>query len=180
MWRNARRIAARCSTSPEADVESWGHLHLQAAASRGSTIPWHQDEAYWEPSLSYHAVGAWMPLDDVDVDNGCLWFVPGSHRGEVLPHHHLGDDPAVHILELVDRVDTSAAVPVPMPRRRRELPPPAHAPLRRARTRTDRPRRAWANEFQTRADRRSTSPPTGRGSHEGHQAMTDALRRAAR
>ena len=24
------------------------------------------------------------PLDDVDVDNGCLWFVPGSHKGDVL------------------------------------------------------------------------------------------------
>ena len=88
-----------------------------------------------------------MPLDDADVDNGCLWFVPGSHRGDVLAHRHLGDDPAVHILELVDEVDTSAAVPVPL----RPAATSFHHPRTlhsRVPNTTDRTRRAWANEFQ--------------------------------
>ena len=37
-------------------------------AQHGHEIPWHQDEAYWDPGMGYHAVGAWMPLDDVDVE----------------------------------------------------------------------------------------------------------------
>jgi len=24
--------------------------------------------------------GIWIALEDADVDNGCMWFVPGSHR----------------------------------------------------------------------------------------------------
>ena len=26
------------------------------------------------------------PLDNAIVDNGCMWFVPGSHLGPVRPH----------------------------------------------------------------------------------------------
>ena len=28
-------------------------------------------------------VGLWFPLDDATLENGCLWFVPGSHRRPV-------------------------------------------------------------------------------------------------
>ena len=24
-------------------------------------------------------VGFWFPLDDATLENGCLWYVPGSH-----------------------------------------------------------------------------------------------------
>jgi phytanoyl-CoA hydroxylase len=26
-------------------------------------------------------VGFWLALDDADIDNGCLWAIPGGHRG---------------------------------------------------------------------------------------------------
>ena len=29
---------------------------------------------------------AWIALDDVDEENGCLRYIDGSHRGEILPH----------------------------------------------------------------------------------------------
>jgi Phytanoyl-CoA dioxygenase (PhyH) len=54
-----------------------------------SETPWHQDEAVYllsrlrKPrSLVYF----WVALDAVDEANGCIRFVPGSHRGPVLPH----------------------------------------------------------------------------------------------
>ena len=25
-------------------------------------------------------VGYWFPIDDATLENGCLWFVPGSHK----------------------------------------------------------------------------------------------------
>ena len=28
-------------------------------------------------------VGFWFPLDDATLENGCLWFVPGSHARPV-------------------------------------------------------------------------------------------------
>ena len=67
----------------------------------------------------------------------------------------VGDDPAVHILELVDPIDTTAAVPVPT----RAGGASFHQPrtLRRSRPNTtDRDRRAYANEFQTVPVRRDT------------------------
>lgn len=147
MWKNARRIATRLLRTAPDEVEHWGHLIFKPAES-GSETPWHQDEAYWDVNLDYNALGAWMPLEPVDVESGCLWFVPGSHRREVLPHRHLGDDPFVHVLELKDPVDTSAAVPIPLEA--------GAATFHHSRTihyagpnRGKRIRRAWANEFQT-------------------------------
>jgi hypothetical protein len=152
MWKNARRIAARLLGAPEHEVESWGHLMFKPPL-RGTVTPWHQDEAYWDPDLSYHAVGAWMPLDDADVDNGCLWFLPGSHRGEVGVHRHGNDDPAVHVLELVEAPDTTTAVPVPLKAGGMSFhhPRPMHYA---GPNRTQRRRRAWANEYQTAPIRR--------------------------
>lgn len=39
----------------------------------------HQDSTflYTDPPT---AVGLWFPLVDVTLDNGCLWFIPGSHK----------------------------------------------------------------------------------------------------
>jgi ectoine hydroxylase-related dioxygenase (phytanoyl-CoA dioxygenase family) len=149
---NARHIAARLLDEPEDRLTNWGHM-LDKPPGRGHQAPWHQDEAYWEPELQYHAVGAWMPLDDTDVDNGCLWFLPGSHLGGVLPHQHLGGDPRVHGLELVEAVDTSDAVPVPMRAGGVSFHHPRTLHFSRPNT-TDRPRRAYANEFQTAPERR--------------------------
>ena len=145
--RNGRRIAAKLLDIPEAETTYWGHM-LDKPPRHSYEAPWHQDEAYWDTSLSYHAVGAWMPLDDTDIDNGCLWFLPGSHLGPLLPHRHLHGDESIHGLELVDPIDTFDAVPVPL----RAGGASFHHPrtLHHSRpNRTDRRRRAYANEFQT-------------------------------
>src|SRR5207248_4017516 len=49
--------------------------------------PWHQDWAYSkmpfaEPGspVSIRSATVWVPLDDVDEENGCMQFVPGAHR----------------------------------------------------------------------------------------------------
>lgn len=41
--------------------------------------PWHQDAPYW-PMNEHGALSLWLPLDDVDERNGCMMFVPGSHK----------------------------------------------------------------------------------------------------
>lgn len=40
---------------------------------------WHQDAPYW-PMDPVGSFSAWIAVDDVTVDNGCLHFVPGSHK----------------------------------------------------------------------------------------------------
>lgn len=79
----------------------------------GVATPWHQDEAYWDPALEYHALSVWIPLQAVDDRNGCMCFVPGSHRLEVQPHHSIGHDPRVHGLE-IDGGDMRGAVSCPL------------------------------------------------------------------
>lgn len=41
---------------------------------------WHQDEIYI-PTRDRSLTGGWIALDDATLENGCLWVIPGSHRG---------------------------------------------------------------------------------------------------
>jgi phytanoyl-CoA hydroxylase len=46
---------------------------------------WHQDEFYI-PTRDKSLVGAWIAVDDANIDNGCLWIIPGSHKsGYMMP-----------------------------------------------------------------------------------------------
>ncbi|MEN0095627.1 MAG: phytanoyl-CoA dioxygenase family protein [Pedobacter sp.] len=51
----------------------------------GKATPPHQDGFYFmlNPSV---AVTMWMALEPADLDNGCVQYVIGSHRGEMRPH----------------------------------------------------------------------------------------------
>jgi phytanoyl-CoA hydroxylase len=55
----------------------------------GKSVPtyWHQDEAYWGRNLDDKGVTGWIPLQDVDVTNGCMHFIDRGHLDGVLPHH---------------------------------------------------------------------------------------------
>ncbi len=78
--------------------------------------PWHQDEAYWDPAYEYCTLSIWVPLQPATVEMGCMWFVPGTHRWDVLPHRHINNDPRIHGLELVDfEKYTKVAIACPLP-----------------------------------------------------------------
>ena len=151
-FRSARRVAARLLGTDEGELEAWGHL-IQKPARIGGELPWHQDEAYWDPRLEYAAVGVWMPLDPASIESGCMEFIPGSHRGEVRPHRHIGDDPAVHGLR-TDGVDDSRAVAVPVPAGSATI---HHCRVlhRSQPNTTDRVRRACATELQRKPRKRA-------------------------
>ena len=84
-------------------------------SGHGAATPWHQDEAYWDPAFQYKTVSVWMPLQDATVENGCLWFVPGSHEWAVLPHQSIGGDVRVHGLEMVNTEPCNSAIACPLP-----------------------------------------------------------------
>ena len=97
------------------DATTQGEHAILKPAHYGAATPWHQDEAYWGDSMDYNSVAIWIPLQDATIANGCMWFVPGSHRGDVHPHHSIGHDVRVHGLEMDDPPDMSAAVACPIP-----------------------------------------------------------------
>jgi hypothetical protein len=81
----------------------------------GAETPWHQDAAYWNPNTRYRTISIWVPLQEATLENGCMQFVPGSHRLDVLPHRSIGGDPRVHGLELERSAKDSVRRPVPCP-----------------------------------------------------------------
>lgn len=90
------------------------HAILKPAHTGGAT-PWHQDEAYSvDPQFSSEQISIWIPLQNVTLENGCMMFMPGSHKLGVLPHGSPGNDSRVHSLECVGEFDQAAAVACPL------------------------------------------------------------------
>ena len=45
----------------------------------GNPTAWHLDNPFWS-FFSHDAISIWVALDDTTVENGCLWYLPGTHR----------------------------------------------------------------------------------------------------
>ena len=53
-------------------------------------FPWHQDRWYTQPQFKTETtVGTWTAIDPADVENGCLYVIPGSHKYGILEHAEL-------------------------------------------------------------------------------------------
>lgn len=46
----------------------------------GGPTTWHQDHPAWPILQPADLISAWVALDDAEIDNGCMWMVPGSHK----------------------------------------------------------------------------------------------------
>ncbi|MCA9057696.1 MAG: phytanoyl-CoA dioxygenase family protein [Planctomycetaceae bacterium] len=55
-------------------------------AAGGGPKPVHQDNFYFGPDDPDHTLTVWIAIDDAGVDNGCLFYGDGSHRGAILRH----------------------------------------------------------------------------------------------
>jgi len=54
-------------------------------AKTGSATPWHQDNGLWRDG-EIEPFNFWMALDPATRENGCLQFMPGTHKGEIVQH----------------------------------------------------------------------------------------------
>jgi phytanoyl-CoA hydroxylase len=55
---------------------------------------WHQDEAF-VPTRDRSLLTAWIALDEATIENGCLRFLPGSHRAGVIYPRRRHNDPSL-------------------------------------------------------------------------------------
>ncbi len=84
-------VFARCGTAPA--LREWmeayfGERVLMSRAHHnclmtkhplyGSLTNWHRDVRYWSFGCE-ELISVWFALGEEHVDNGALWFVPGSH-----------------------------------------------------------------------------------------------------
>ena len=109
---NALAVARRLLGANAIQVSE--HAILKPAG-QGAATPWHQDEAFRDAGFEYEQVSIWMPLQEATVENGCMQYVPGTHRVGVLDHRSPGDDPRIHALECSGEFNAADAVACPLP-----------------------------------------------------------------
>jgi hypothetical protein len=92
LWHPAfTTVAAQLLQGP---VRFWHDQLFCKPARHGGVVAWHQDYSYWTRTSPMAHLTCWIGLDDATVDNGCVHYVPGSHRWELLPITGLAGDMA--------------------------------------------------------------------------------------
>jgi hypothetical protein len=78
-----------------------------------SYVSWHQDLNYWGLDGDQE-VTAWYALTPATIENGCMRFVPGSHRRKDVPHvdSFAPDNLLTRGQEIAVEVDDASAVDV--------------------------------------------------------------------
>ncbi len=97
-------------------AEPWFEHAIYKPPQYGAATPWHQDEAHrYDPGVDYEQLSIWIPLQPATLENGCMKYIPESHRGPILTHRSLGGDPRKSALECIGDFDLAATVPCPLP-----------------------------------------------------------------
>jgi ectoine hydroxylase-related dioxygenase (phytanoyl-CoA dioxygenase family) len=73
-------------------VRFWHDQLFCKPARHGGNVAWHQDYSYWTRTVPMQHLTCWIGLDDSSADNGCLQYIPGSHRWTLLPITGLAGD----------------------------------------------------------------------------------------
>jgi ectoine hydroxylase-related dioxygenase (phytanoyl-CoA dioxygenase family) len=80
-------IGAIAAKLMQADIIRLWHDQLlyKPGLEEGETAPtanvgWHQDYHYWQCAAEPSLLTAWVAFDDVDLSNGCMHVVKGSHK----------------------------------------------------------------------------------------------------
>ncbi|HMT06762.1 MAG TPA: phytanoyl-CoA dioxygenase family protein [Pyrinomonadaceae bacterium] len=84
-------------------VRLWHDQIFAKPANDGGFVAWHQDHSYWTRTEPITHLTCWIALDDATQDNGCVNYIPGSHRWPLLPRGKLADDMDAVIDRLSDQ-----------------------------------------------------------------------------
>ena len=73
-------------------VRFWHDQIFYKPARHGGVVIWHQDYSYWRRTEPLAHLTCWIGLDDSTRANGCVHYVPGSHRWNLLPRAAFAND----------------------------------------------------------------------------------------
>ena len=73
-------------------VRFWHDQLFCKPAHDGGVVIWHQDYSYWTRTKPMAHLTCWIGLDDSTTENGCLHYVPGSHKWNLLPREDFAND----------------------------------------------------------------------------------------
>lgn len=82
--RNDALIAA-ASAVLGPDLLVWSAALFIKEARSGKIVSWHQDLTYWGLDDAQETT-CWVALSEASTASGCMRFVPGSHREQIVPH----------------------------------------------------------------------------------------------
>lgn len=94
-------------------VRFWHDQLFCKPAGHGGVVAWHQDYSYWIRTVPMQHLTCWIGLDDATTENGCLNYVPGSHRWGLLERLALGGDMDA-LFDQLSEEQQDKIVPVPM------------------------------------------------------------------
>ena len=84
LW-NPRFTVAASQLLGGVAVRFWHDQLFCKPARHGGVVAWHQDYSYWTRTTPLAHLTCWAGLDDSTRENGCVQYVPGSHRWPDLP-----------------------------------------------------------------------------------------------
>ncbi len=158
LWNPAFTVPA--AQLLEGPVRFWHDQLFCKPPRHGGRVAWHQDYSYWTRTQPMAHISCWIGLDDSTRDNGCVHYVPGSQRWNLLPITGLaGDMEAINTV--LNEEQRAQFKPVAIELRKGEAS--FHHPLMihgSYENRTERPRRATViNVFRDGVMSVSDAPP---------------------
>jgi phytanoyl-CoA hydroxylase len=99
------------------DLTGWDGTriwHDQALVKRPWANPtsWHLDTPFWSFS-DRRAMSIWVALDDATMENGCLYFIPGSYKTTTFDNPGIGKNMDA-VFDFYPQFAKTASVAVPM------------------------------------------------------------------
>jgi len=140
-------------------VRFWHDQVFVKPAQDGAVVAWHQDYSYWTRTVPLAHLTCWIGLDDSDEENGCVQYVPGSHRWHLLPRGDLANDMTA-VFQHLNSEQKDAFHPVAAVMKAGEAsfhhPMTVHGSYE---NRSDRPRRGVVLNFMRDGVRSNTNEP---------------------
>ena len=90
LWNPAFVVAA--AQLLDGPVRFWHDQIFYKPAHHGGVVIWHQDYSYWTRTRPMAHLSCWIGLDGSTQENGCLHYVPCSHRWNLLPRAAFAND----------------------------------------------------------------------------------------
>jgi ectoine hydroxylase-related dioxygenase (phytanoyl-CoA dioxygenase family) len=83
LW-NPAFVMAASQLLGDKSVRFWHDQLFLKPAEHGGVVAWHQDFSYWTRTTPMQHLTAWVGLDDSSRENGCLQYIPCSHKWGLL------------------------------------------------------------------------------------------------
>jgi ectoine hydroxylase-related dioxygenase (phytanoyl-CoA dioxygenase family) len=112
LW-NPRFLVAASQLLGNVPVRFWHDQLFCKPPKKGGVVAWHQDYSYWTRTKPIAHLTCWCGLDDSMAENGCMQYVPKSHKWGLLDKPELAGD-LMGILDYLTDEQKQQFKPIPV------------------------------------------------------------------